>query len=117
MSGIHCPRCKSEKIQMLSENGNRREFICTECGFKFRHFENMIAEREKNMKVAIIAIIALIVLGIWILSNSFKFRFFISMSILLFACYDWYKQKKEERDDLIQNGWDANCYLEKKKQK
>lgn len=114
---VHCPKCKSEKLQTITESGNRRKFRCLECGFGFGHYENMISERKKKMKAVIMIGIALFTFSIWILSASFNLRFMICMLVLLLACAGGYMQAKEECDDLVQKGFDADCYLEKKKQK
>ena len=114
---VHCPKCKSEKLQTITESGNRRQFGCLECGFKFRHYENMISEREKKMKAAVLIGIVLLLFSIWVLSASFNLRFLICMLVWLLVCAGGYMQAKEERDDLAQKGFDADCYMEKKKQK
>lgn len=147
-SGVHCPRCKSKKIQALLKSDvkggyrvgrgclgwllfgplgllcgaigkkskvtviNETMFVCTECGFGFSHIEDMIEERERQAKFYLIAGIALLVLSIIVLFDSFSFK---ALGLLIFplACAGWYIMAKEELNDLISKGYDASCFMKK----
>ena len=81
---LHCPQCKSDKIQITTEssvtgavtthhggmssthmsNEHRNYWICTQCGTKFRNIQNLEEEIAKTKKLpvvyTVITIIALI---------------------------------------------------------
>lgn len=149
-SGLHCPKCKSEKIQALNETNvqggyragkgclgyllfgplgflcgalgkkaqitstNSTMFVCMECGHKFAHLDDMIAEREKKAKLSLIASIVLLVVGILMLFDGISFGDLIGVIIMVGACFGWHIMVKEELNDLRNKGYDAPCYLKKK---
>lgn len=149
-SGLHCPKCKSEKIQALNETDvqggyqagrgclgyllfgplgflcgalgkkakitstNSTMFVCMECGHKFAHLDDMIAEREKKVKISLIAAIALLVLGILVFFDDFSFGALGGFILVAGACGGWHITAKEELNDLRNKGYDAACYLKKK---
>lgn len=150
-SGVHCPKCKSEKIQSLTETDvqggyqagkgclgyllfgplgflcgalgkkarmtstNSTMFVCMECGHKFAHLDDMIAEREKKAKLSLITGVVLLILGIWFLFDDFSFEALGGLIIFVGACGGWHIEAKEELNDLRNKGYDAHCYLKKKK--
>lgn len=147
-ASIHCPRCKSRKIQALAVSDihggyrvgrgclgwlllgplgllcgafgkksrisitNNTSFVCMECGFRFMHIEDMIAEKERKMKCYLIIGIIIFLFSVMALLDSPAWEGLCSFLIPL-AFLGWYVKEKEARDDLEENGYDSEYYTKK----
>lgn len=109
---LHCPNCRSHSISPVVEtevsggmsmnhsfsrknsvsaismnNTHRNYWICSDCGYKFRNFQNLEEElnkNKKNVKSAIIGIILVIVITITsLVTNGFSFLHIIMIPALL----------------------------------
>ena len=83
-----------------------------ECGFKFLGLEDMITEKEIEAKGNLIFCIGLAVAGIASIAAIWP------AIVLLLAAgggFLQYKESKKDVDNLMEKGYDAACYLKKKK--
>ena len=131
-SKIHCPKCKSEKIQALTETNVQGGYrvgrgclgwllfgplglLCGALGKKARvSSENntIFICMECGFKFPdidnLIHTIALFMLCIWELFDEFSLTNLLPFMFPL-ACLGCYLQTKRERDELISKGYDASC--------